>query len=278
MFIDLKKAFDTVNHTILLDKLKYYGVRGITNHCFKSFLKDRFQCTNIKECSSKKLLITHGVPQGSVLGLLLFLLYINDLHKAMMYCSVHHFADDKNLLLIDKLLKKINININHDLKHLCQWIRSNRLSINGGKTKIIIFRNRYQQINKKLNFRVSGEKINPTSSVKCLGVHLTITLTWNTYLLELIPNLNRAVGLLSKIRHYTPKSVLRTIYYSNSHLMHACQTWGQSKTELFNKIQKLQDKALRIINFPPNTAPVSEIYKTSKILKLSDDISLQMLY
>ena len=90
--------------------------------------------------------------------------------------------------------------------------------------------------------------------------------------------LNRAVGLLSKIRHYTPKPLLRTIYYSlfNSHLIYACQTWGQSKTELFNKIQQLQDKALRIINFLPHTVPVSEIYKTSKILKLSDYIiSLQ---
>ena len=177
VFVDLEKAFHIVNYTILLDKLKYYGVRGITNNWFKSFLKHRYQYTNIKECISEKLLITHGVPQGSVLGPLLFLLYVNDLHKAMTHCSVHQFADDTNLLLIDKSLEKINKYINHDLRHRCQWIRSNKLSLNGGKTKIIILRNRYQQINKKLNFRVSGEKTNLTSSVKYLGVHLTHTLT-----------------------------------------------------------------------------------------------------
>ena len=107
------------------------------------------------------------------------------------------------------------------------------------------------------------------SSVKYLGVYLTPTLTWNTYLLELIPKLNQAVSLLSKIRHYTPKPLLRTIYYSlfNSHLIYACQTWGQSKTELFKKIQKLQDKAVHIINFLPNTALFSEIYKTHKNFK-----------
>ena len=139
---------------------------------------------------------------------------------------------------------------------------------------MIIFRNRYQQINKKLNFRVTREKINPTSSAKHIGVHLTNTLTWNTYLLERILKLNRAVGLL---RHYTPKSLLRTINYSlfKSHLTYACQAWGQSETELFDKTKEHQDKALRIINFLPNTARVSEIYKTSKILKLSDYISLQ---
>ena len=118
VFIDLAKAFDTVNHTILLDKLKYYDVRGIGNNWFKSFLEHRYRYTNIKEYSSEKLLMIQGV-HGSVLGSLLFLIYINRLRKAMMHCSVHHFRDDTNLLLIDKSLKKINRYINHDLKHLC---------------------------------------------------------------------------------------------------------------------------------------------------------------
>ena len=128
------------------------------------------------------------------------------------------------------------------MKHLCQWIWSNRLSLNG--SKIFIFRNRYQQINKKLNFRASSEKINPTSSVKYLGVHLTPTFTWNTHLLEPIPKLNWAVGLLSKIRHYMRKPLLRILSYSlfNSHLIYACQTNGQSKMEFLIKSKTLIKK------------------------------------
>ena len=98
VFIDQEKASVTVNHTILLAKLKYCGVRGITNHWFKSFLQDRYQYINIKECSS-------DVPQGSIPGLLLFLLYINDLSNAMMHCSVHHFAGDTNHFLTEITLE-----------------------------------------------------------------------------------------------------------------------------------------------------------------------------
>ena len=109
VYIDLQKAFDTVNHSILMDKLEYYGIRGVPKMWLESFLIGRHQFTHIKDRSSSKLPITHRVPQGSVLGPLLFLLYINDLHKAIQHSSVHHFADDTNLLYTNNSLKKINI-------------------------------------------------------------------------------------------------------------------------------------------------------------------------
>ena len=144
-------------------------------------------------------------------------------------------------------MKKISKHINHDKKHLCQWLRSNKISLNASKTEIIIFKTKLKTITKHLNFGVSGQKINPTASVKYLGVHLSVSLTWEINFKNLQAKLNRAIGLLSNIRHYGPKFLLKTICFSlfNSHLIYACQIWGQSKTKLFQEIEKLQDKAIR---------------------------------
>ena len=130
-----------------------------------------------------------------------------------------------------------------------------------------------------MNFRVSGQKIHTTTSVKYLGVYLNDSLTWETHFKNLIPKLNRAIGLLSKVRHYTPKFLLKTIYYYslfNSHLIYASQIWGQTKTKLFQEVVKLQNKAIRIINFLPfNSSNINKTYNDLKILKLPDFILLQ---
>ena len=125
-------------------------------------------------------------------------------------------------------------------------------------------------------FRVSGQKINTATSVKYLGVYLNDSLTWETHFKNLIPKLNRAIGLLSKVMHYMPKFLLKTIYYSlfNSHLIYASQIWGQIKTKLFQEVVKLQNKAIRVINFLPfNSSNINKTYNYLKILP--DFISLQ---
>ena len=118
VFIDLQKAFDTVNHTILIEKFRYYGIRGTALSWFTTFIQDRSHTVSINGNSSNKITTTHGVPQGSVLGPLLFLLYINDLHEAIQNSTVLHFADDTNTLTVNSSLKKLNRHINHDLSLL----------------------------------------------------------------------------------------------------------------------------------------------------------------
>ena len=138
IFVDLQKAFDTVDHKILLHKLEYYGIRGVCNDWFKSYLSDRKQFVSINGYNSDLMPVDCGVPQGSVLGPLLFLIYINDLHKAIQYCKVHHFADDTNLFHTSKSVKNVNKLVNRDMKRLNDWLSSNKIYLNVEKTELVI--------------------------------------------------------------------------------------------------------------------------------------------
>ena len=139
VFVDLKKAFDTVNHKILLDKLDYYGIRGVAKNWFESYLNNQKQFVILNGSDSSFKPVSTSVPQGSVLGPLLFLVYINDLHKCVKYSKVYHFADDTNMLQSDDSLKNVAKQMNFDLKNLSQWLKANKLSLNFTKTELIIF-------------------------------------------------------------------------------------------------------------------------------------------
>ena len=137
VFVDLQKAFDTVEHQILLAKLNHYGIRGFTNDWFQSYLSNRNQYVSINGFDSGLTSINCGVPQGSVLGPLLFLLYINDLNQAIKFCKGHHFADDTNLLCLSNSINKLNKLVNTDLKHLVNWLNANKISLNVKKTEMV---------------------------------------------------------------------------------------------------------------------------------------------
>ena len=146
---------------------------------------------------------------------------------------------------------------------------------NTGKTKIVIFKLRNRKITKHLNFRINGQKIVPVDSVKYLGLTLQIDLYWKIHLTSLEEKLSRKIGLLSKIIHYVPKCLLKTIYYSifNSYLIYGCEVWGQNQNNvLVQRLQKFQEKAVRLINFDTNTNVVGRLLKDDNILKLTDFI------
>ena len=139
IFIDLQKAFDTVDHSILLHKLNHYGIRGVVNDWFSSYLSGRVQTTQMGSYISQKEKTLCGVPQGSVLGPLLFLIYINDIYNASDKLAFYLFADDTNLLFADRNLKSLEIVVNEELMNVYDWLTSNKLSLNVKKTNFVIF-------------------------------------------------------------------------------------------------------------------------------------------
>ena len=262
----------TVNREILLAKLQHYGVRGFPLNWFKSYLEDRTQYTEVNSTSSRILQIKNGVPQGSALGPLLFLIYINDLHNVVPYSDIYHFTDVTNLLYSSKSLKDINKKVNFELKNIVHWLIANRIYLNTSKTDLILFRSKRKQITKHLNFRISGQKIKIACKTKYLGLLLDENLNFKGHIDSLKTKLRRANCLLSKIRPYVRKDLLRTIYYAlfDSYLRYGCQIWGQCQTQSLHNLEVLQNKALRILKFTGHRENSQPLYKISKIFKLKD--------
>ena len=220
IFIDLEKAFDTVNHQILLSKLDHYGIRVVADQWFSSYLSNRYQSVILNGEISARKPITCGVPQGSILGPLLFLIYINDMYLSVQSSMVYHFADDTNLMCSSKSLKKLRIALNKDLSLLYEWLCANRLSVNTGKTEFIVFRPPRHNLDIRLTLKFNKIKLFESSKIKYLGLILDNKLNWKPHITELRKKLGRAVGMLYKIRALCPKSVVRSLYFSlfNSHL------------------------------------------------------------
>ena len=277
VFVDFQKAFDTVNHDILVWKLNHYGVRGVANNWFASYLSNRNQYVSILGHNSPTLPIHHGVPQGSVLGPLLFLIYINDLHKAIKFSKVYHFADDTNLLNVNESPSKLQKELNRDLKLLYEWLLANKISLNCTKTEAIIFHKPGFEPTFNFKIKLNGHRIRPSDSIKYLGIYLDSTLSGKTHCEILSKKLKRANGMLSKIRHYVPQTELRSIYFAifSSHMTYGAQIWGQTITTHNEKIFKLQNRAMRIISFSDYRAEAEPLYITNNILKLENYIKIQ---
>ena len=170
VFIDLEKVFDTVNHTILLSKLDYYGIRSIANDCFKSYLSNWPQVFSINEFNSDHHPTDCGVPPGSVLGLLLFWIFINNLNFAIWNSSTFHSADDVCLLNINSTIKENNKYVNKDLRCLSKWLNVNKISLNITKTEVLIFKSTGRVFETDLKLKLCGKKLFTSKSAKHLGI------------------------------------------------------------------------------------------------------------
>ena len=190
-FIDLKKAFDTVDHQILLQKLRVYGLAGKEISWFQSYLDNRKQCCKVNGHMSKLENIHFGVPRGSCLGPLLFLIYINDLPLALDSSNVNMYADDTSIYYSSKSISSINNAVNNDLQSLKSWLDENKLSLNVAKTQSILIGSRYkiraveQPDNQKPSLHIGDEAISIITSTKYFGFQVDQFLNWDEHLVTI---------------------------------------------------------------------------------------------
>lgn len=273
ILLDLSKAFDTVNHGILLNKLQKYGIRGKSLKLIESYLTNRQQVVYIPNTFSKSQKVLCGVPQGSVLGPLLFSVYINDLPNSSEF-ETRLFADDTALFLSDKDLKSLNKKVNTELIKIEQWLNSNKLSLNYSKTNYLLIRPKSRNPNYNFTINIKGIEIKQSHSAKYLGIIIDENLDWKPHIQYLHKKLSHTVGIIAKMRYYLNNQNLIGLYYAffYSHALYGILGWGSAAKTTLKPLQILQNKVLRIIN---NTSwkdyvKNNVLYKKYKVLKFDD--------
>ena len=278
LFIDLSKAFDTVNHDILLAKLEFYGVRGIALQCFKSYLSGRSQFVQYNGYTSSLKDVECGVPQGSILGPLLFLLYINDLCNVSKVFDFILFADDTNIFFSHKDPIFLMELVNTELQKLSCWFQANKLSVNVKKSNYIIFKTSQNRQELDLDFSINDTKIDRVTEILFLGVIIDECLTWKPHVQNLTGKISKSLGIIYKSSFCLNKNSLCTLYYSlvYPYLYYCACVWGLTYHSNLKRLDTLQKRAVRTISRSAFDAHTETIFKSLKLLKFENIVSLQV--
>lgn len=271
VFLDLSKAFDTVSHDILISKLNRYGVEGTALVWFRNYFINREQFVYLNGFFSKTSKISFGVPQGSILGPLLFLIYINDLFLCCDHFLPILFADDTNLIAVHEDFVTLIQHVNDELKILSNWFRTNKLTLNVKKCNFMIFHNINKFYPKEhACIEIDGAPVTQVASTKFLGVLIDEGLTWSKHVDLVCTRSSKMLNILRIVLPSIHSSAHLTLYYSFLFpFMNYCNVvWGATSPTYLAKIVKIQKKFLRMISYSSKYAPSAPLFLRYKILSI----------
>ena len=278
IFLDLSKAFDTLDHTILLDKLLYYGIRSTAYNLLRSYLANREQFVELNDTASKTLPIVTGVPQGSILGPLLFLIYINDFPLSSNFFKFIMYADDTTLYSQFDNARianhDIELEINNELTNINDWLKINKLALNIKKYKYMISTKAHSEP-KKLELKIDNINIEYVNFFNFLGLTIDSRLTWENHTINMSNKCLRIIGTLNRIKYFVPLNIRLMLYNTLilPHLNYCVTAWGYQ----CNRIIKLQKKAIRTVMISSYNAHTEPFFKNLKLLNIQDILTLQTL-
>ena len=277
VFLDLRKAFDLVNKEILLTKLNTYGIRGSTNQLIRSYLDNRQQYVSVNGICSSTSLIEIGVPQGSNMGPLLFLIFINDLVKSSTVLNFNLFADDTSIYLSDLDENNLFNVMNVELAKVCNWILANRLALNIDKTVYLLFAGK-KSVSNSNEIYMFNNAISRKNETKFLGLLIDDKLSWKSHTNYIHSKVSKLIGLLFRVSDCFTKTALKTLYYSfiYPHLLYGVIFWGSVAKRNFESIFRLQKRAVRILTKSQKYAHTDPLFEDKEILKLSTILRFEM--
>lgn len=278
IFLDLKKAFDTVDRKILLKKLEHYGFRGVAYQWFESYLTGRKQFVCVNGINSELRDIEYGVPQGSVLGPVLFLLFINDLARATNFLTFL-FANDTTFQLSSHNVSQLTTVANRELEKASVWFQCNKLTLNVSKTKYIIFRNKNMKLpDENIFLKIGSEFLErvgfdmPLKNFKFLGHIIDEHLSWADHISCVRGKISNGNYALARKKHLLPPNIRLTLYNGliRPHLEYGINIWGGARASKLRGITVAQKKAIRNVAGKPSNFHTEPLFSSFGVLKFSD--------